>query len=127
MRCLYLLSVGYSSVVTTSREFQAEMLRPLYRQSIKIIIDSLVPNQRKKQLMPDSTMEPPAGNNMTRLSLFIHKIDSFTSVEVTADTKAKNTRGRDILQEKGLLFIVCTKSQSRYPKSRENVMSYLTC
>lgn len=25
----YLLSVGYSSVVTTSREFQAEILRPL--------------------------------------------------------------------------------------------------
>lgn len=30
---------------------------------MNIIIDSLVPNQRKKQLMPDSTMEPPAGGN----------------------------------------------------------------
>lgn len=61
----HLLSVGYSSAVTTSREFQAEILRPLYRQSMKIIMDSLVPNHRKKQLMPDSTMEPPAGHDTT--------------------------------------------------------------
>lgn len=30
---------------------------------MKIIMDSLVPNHRKKQLMPDSTMEPPAGSS----------------------------------------------------------------
>lgn len=57
----HLLFVGKDSVVTTSREFQAEMLRPLYRHSMKIIMDSLVPNHRKKQLIPDSTMEPPVG------------------------------------------------------------------
>ena len=79
----HLLSVGYSSVVTTSREFQAEILRPLYRQSMKIIIDSLVPNHRKKQLMPDSTMEPPAGHDTTHLLHQRHKIASFTSPEVT--------------------------------------------
>lgn len=62
---MYLLSVGYSSAVTTSREFQADILSPLYRQSIAIIMDSLVPNHRKKQLMPDNTMEPPEHNNMT--------------------------------------------------------------
>ena len=57
--CTHLLLVGKDSVVTTSREFHAEMLRPLYRHSMKIIMDSLVPNHRKKQLMPDRTMEPP--------------------------------------------------------------------
>lgn len=56
----YLRSVGYSSTVTTSREFHAEMVNPLYRHSIPIIMDSLVPNHRKKQLIPESTMEPPA-------------------------------------------------------------------
>lgn len=56
----YLRSVGYSSTVTTSREFQAEMVNPLYRHSMPIIMDSLVPNQRKKQLIPESTIEPPA-------------------------------------------------------------------
>ena len=55
----YLRSVGYSSTVTTSREFQAEMVNPLYRHSMPIIMDSLVPNQRKKQLIPESTIEPP--------------------------------------------------------------------
>ena len=56
----YLRSVGYSSTVTTSREFQAEMVNPLYRHSMPIIMDSLVPNQRKKQLIPESTIETPA-------------------------------------------------------------------
>lgn len=56
----YLRSVGYSSTVTTSREFHAEMVSPLYKHSMPIIMDSLVPNHRKKQLIPESTMEPPA-------------------------------------------------------------------
>ena len=55
----HLLTVGKDSVVTTSNEFQAEMLRPLYRHSMKIIMDSLVPNHKKKQLIPERTMEPP--------------------------------------------------------------------
>ncbi|KAL0628057.1 hypothetical protein AAY473_001377 [Plecturocebus cupreus] len=38
------------------------MVNPLYRHSMPIIMDSLVPNQRKKQLIPESTIEPPANN-----------------------------------------------------------------
>lgn len=33
---------------------------------MKIIIDSLVPNHRKKQLIPDSTIEPPAGRSTSK-------------------------------------------------------------
>lgn len=42
-------------------------------------MDSLVPNQRKKQLMPDSTMEPPAGHNIRHLSHLRHKTSGETS------------------------------------------------
>lgn len=57
---LYLLSVGYNSTVMTSREFHAEMVRPLYRHSMPIIMEPLVPNHRKKQLIPERIIEPPA-------------------------------------------------------------------
>lgn len=33
---------------------------------MKIIMDSLVPNHRKKQLMPERTIEPPDGHTNTK-------------------------------------------------------------
>jgi hypothetical protein len=44
----------------------------LYRHSMPIIMDSLVPNQRKKQLIPESTIEPPADNADKGLSVSSH-------------------------------------------------------
>ena len=76
----HLLLVGKDSVVTTSREFHAEMLRPLYRHSMNIIMDSLVPNHRKKQLMPDRTMEPPGHKTNTNTNT-----DTYAAVEREGD------------------------------------------
>jgi hypothetical protein len=46
------------------------MVSPLYKHSMPIIMDSLVPNHRKKQLIPESTMEPPA-NRGQQLECFL--------------------------------------------------------
>lgn len=67
---------------------------------MKIIIDSLVPNHRKKQLMPDSTMEPPAGRNRTHLLHCRHTPDSFIAPEKTVDT----TRAEPHQKTSNILF-----------------------
>lgn len=56
----HLLSEGYSSTVSTSRELQEAILMPPKRQSSAIMADSLLPNDRKKQLIQEITLEPAA-------------------------------------------------------------------
>lgn len=58
MNLAHLLSEGYSSTVSTSRAFHDAMLMPPNRQSKAIIADSLFPNDRKKQLTQEITLEP---------------------------------------------------------------------
>lgn len=60
MSLAHLLSEGYSSTVSTSRAFHDAMLMPPNRQSKAIIADSLFPNDRKKQLTQEITLEPAA-------------------------------------------------------------------
>ncbi len=60
MSLAHLLSEGYSSTVNTSRAFHDAMLMPPNRQSKAIIADSLFPNDRKKQLTQEITLEPAA-------------------------------------------------------------------
>lgn len=71
---MYLLSVGYSSTVMTSREFHAEMVRPLYKHSMPIIMASLVPNHKKKQLIPERTIEPPISKADKKNSYCFYRI-----------------------------------------------------
>lgn len=73
-KAVVLLSEGYSSTVSTSRAFHDAMLMPPNRQSKAIIADSLFPNDRKKQLTQEITLEP--ASILRRPILSISKADT---------------------------------------------------
>lgn len=80
-------------------------------------MDSLVPNQRKKQLMPDRTMEPPAGRQHHTF-LTSHAQNSLVSLAEGVHIR----RHRGILQE-----IRSPNKKSEQDLSNRNATSYLTC
>ncbi len=70
MSLAHLLSEGYSSTVSTSRAFHDAMLMPPNRQSKAIIADSLFPNDRKKQLTQEITLEPAAPDDESEKKVY---------------------------------------------------------
>lgn len=92
---IYLLSDGYSSTVSTSREFHDAMLIPPNRQSRAIMADSLFPNDRKKQLTQEITLEPAAGQqnvieHLLHIYIVLKKDVSEKSLSLTQHSQASN-------------------------------------